>query len=229
MYIGQQRMTSLSFLAVVSFTSISWLMAEAIAPRQAHAYTATVNVALSRQMGESYQSFMRRAEAVARAAAQRSFDRDILVSDVAVTIVGQNDGAIVPILSLAVSRQRWRSRPDPQLWAKYFPDTQSLLRFNTTTKEAETPTDATPSTEPSKAPTGTTPGRVIQLPGGVRRISNPGGGTQQNRTPSQGTSRSNATQQNNAPNSNTPQSPAPGQVIQLPGGLRLIPNPGTSP
>lgn len=247
---AQQRLASLSLLAVFGLTGINWVMADAIAPVPAHAYTATVNVALSSQVGESYQSFIRRAEAVARAAAQRSFDRDILVTDVAVTIVGQNDGAIVPILALEVSRQRWRSRPDAQRWARYFPDTQTLLRFNQTTPLPQAPDEPTPAPMDSPVPPDGAPPRVIQLPGGVRLIPNPGGGgeprqnnapnqgragsntPQQNNTPNQGRTRSNTPQQNNTPNqqapANAPPPAAPGRVIELPGGVRLIPNPGGS-
>src|SRR4028119_1780266 len=92
--ITQKQLASLSLLTVLSLTGISWLLGVAVAPESAQAYTSAVNVSLSRQPGESYQSFVRRAEAVARAAAQRSFDRDILVTEVAVTIKGENDGGI---------------------------------------------------------------------------------------------------------------------------------------
>lgn len=228
--ISQKQVAPLSLLAVLSFTGISWLLGVAIAPQSAQAYTAALNVSLSRQPGESYQSFVRRAEAVARAAAQRSFDQDILVTDVAVTITGQNDGAIAPILLLEVTRQSWRSRPDPQRWATYFPNTQSLLRFNQTTAEAETSDDATPA---ESVPPGTRP-RVIELPGGVRRvIPNSTRARQQNNGANQRRANPNAAQQNNAPNqaapTNVPQGPAPGQVINLPGGVRLIPNPTGAP
>jgi hypothetical protein len=211
-----------------------------------------------------------------------------LVTDVAVTIVGENNGAIAPILALEVSRQAWRRRPDPQRWATYFPNTQSLLGFGSTTDETDA-TQATPTPNPTATPSGNTPGRVIELPGGVRLIPNPGGTPQQNGAPNQGntgtpanganqqnpgntgtpanganqqnpgntgtpanganqqnpgsppitapplnqgtgTQQNNVPQQNGTPNQPTPNdvSPsgaAPGQVIQLPGGVRLIPNP----
>jgi hypothetical protein len=238
------RLARLSLVALLGFTGINWLGLEAIVPQSAHAYTARLNVSVARQPGEGYRSFVRRAEAVARAAAQRSFDRDILVSDVAVTIVGQNNGSIAPILDLKVTRQNWRSRPDTPRWATYFPDTKNLLGFSPTNKDEETGGEGSlppaPSTTPS--PAGTTPGRVIELPGGVRLIPNPGGRAQQTGDPNQGTPRNGATQQNQqrqgtppngTPNrtapSNAPASgAAPGQVIEIPGGggVRLIPNPG---
>ncbi|WP_224411028.1 hypothetical protein [Oscillatoria salina] len=118
-----------SLATVLGLTGVSWIGIEAIAPQVAQAYTARLDVELNRQEGETYQTMLRRAEAVARAAAQRAFDSDILVNDVAVTILGENEGAIAPILRLDVSRQSWRRQPDPQVWATYFPNVESLLDF----------------------------------------------------------------------------------------------------
>jgi hypothetical protein len=133
--IVQKQLPSVSLVSVLGFAGVSWLTTTAIAPQIAQAYTANVDVSLTRQTREPFQSFLRRAESVARAATQRSFDRDILVTDVAVTVIGQNDGAIVPLLSLRVSRQAWRNRPDPQRWTRYFPDTQMLLGIKDTPPE----------------------------------------------------------------------------------------------
>ncbi|MBD1805839.1 hypothetical protein H6F98_10295 [Microcoleus sp. FACHB-SPT15] len=127
--IAQQQITPLRLMLLLGFTGISWLATATVAPQIAQAYTARVNLSINRQVGESFNSFLRRAEAIARAATQRSFDSDILVTDVSVTVIGQNQGAIIPILLLEVSRQSWRGRPDPQSWTTYFPDTQTLLGF----------------------------------------------------------------------------------------------------
>ena len=183
--IAQKQIAPITLLTVMGFTGVSWLTTAAITPQKVQAYTANVDVSLNRQTGESFQSFLRRAEAVARAAAQRSFDRDILVTQVLVTVVGQNDGAIVPVLSLAVSRQAWRNRPDPQRWATYFPNTQSLLRFDESeTEEAGTQPAVTPP--PPPRPGVPVPGRrgpnaqpgtptIIQIPGTPVQIQAPPG------------------------------------------------------
>jgi len=138
-FIAQQQITPLRLVLLLGFTGISWLTTATLAPQIAQAYTARVNLSINRQVGESFNSFLRRAEAIARAATQRSFDSDILMTNVSVTVIGQNQGAITPILLLEVSRQSWRGRPDPQSWTTYFPDTQSLLGF-----EQEPVVDAEP-------------------------------------------------------------------------------------
>ena len=214
--IAKKPILSVSLLSVLSFGGISWLTLAAIAPHSAQAYTANVSVSLNRQPNETFQSFMRRAESVARAAAQRSFDRDILVTDVAVTIVGQNDGAIVPLLSLKVSRQAWKSRPDPQRWASYFPNTQLLLGIKDPEDRSGTQPAATPQRGATPGPTTPQPGanpqqpptRVITLPGAPNQIILAG-------TPQ-----------------NAPAQPAPGTPVQIsPGTPQATPDqaaPGTS-
>ena len=115
------------FTFLLSFLGGSLLLQSAIAPQVAQASTAQQNISISRQVNESYDTMVRRAEAVARAATQRSLDRDRSVTNVAVTILGENGGSIAPLLSLKVSRQAWKNRPDSQPWATYFPSSRSLL------------------------------------------------------------------------------------------------------
>lgn len=119
-----------------------WVASEIITIQQANAYTARADLIIDRLPEETYETMLRRAEAVARAAAQRSFDQDILITDVSVIVSGQNYGAIAPVLELRVSRDQWRNRPDAAIWATYFKSTNSLLMF---TQPAATPTE-TPAT-----------------------------------------------------------------------------------
>lgn len=106
-----------------------WVVFSATMPQIARAYTNRANLEITRFPGDNYKSLLRRAEAVARAAAQRSFDKDILVTDVSIVVSAQNYGAIAPVLELNVSRNQWRNRPDPQRWAKYFKMARTLLFF----------------------------------------------------------------------------------------------------
>ncbi|MEB3149447.1 MAG: hypothetical protein ACKO9I_09735 [Sphaerospermopsis kisseleviana] len=112
-----------------------WLATEAIAPQIVQAYTARVDLAIERLPEETYETVLRRAEMVARAAAQRSFDQDILVTEVSIIVTAQNQGMIAPVLALDVSRIQWRQRPDPQRWATYFKTARSLLFFEQPTTD----------------------------------------------------------------------------------------------
>jgi len=80
-----------------------WLVCEAIAAQSVQAYTARVDLAIDTLPEENYETILRRAEAVARAAAQRSFDQDILVTDVSVVVTAQNYGAIAPVFYASTS------------------------------------------------------------------------------------------------------------------------------
>lgn len=152
-----------------------WVVTETIAPQIVQAYTARVDLSIDRLPEENYETMLRRAEAAARAATQRSFDQDILVTDVSIIVSVQNYGAIAPVLELGVTRSQWRNRPDPQRWATYFKTAQTLLFFGQTTtppsSPVPTPTPAaspqspTPTPNPIQPPTNVpTPLRVPKAP-----------------------------------------------------------------
>jgi len=96
-------------------------------PAPAQAYVSQLAVSLDSGASTSYRTIVRRAEQVARAAAQRSFDNDILVTEVNVTVTGSNGGIEMPVLSLNVSRNQWRGQPNPKRWATYYPMSENLL------------------------------------------------------------------------------------------------------
>jgi hypothetical protein len=121
-----------------------WFLTEAVAPQVVRAYTATADLAIDRLPGENYETLLRRSEAAARAAVQRSFDQDILATDVSVMVSVQNYGAVAPVLELTVSRQEWRTRPDPQRWATYFRSSRELLYFGENTTNSPTANQTTP-------------------------------------------------------------------------------------
>ncbi|MBW4693919.1 MAG: hypothetical protein KME27_19420 [Lyngbya sp. HA4199-MV5] len=159
-----KRSATTTGLAMLLGLTGSWLMTQTIAPPAVHAYTGTVNVTIDVQPSETYDTLVRRAEAIARAATQRSFDRDILVTDVSIMILAQSASSTVPVLSLATTRPQWRSQPDPRRWATYYSTSKALLRLNntpaaTTAQPTITTTTATPprSTAPSTPKTPTAP------------------------------------------------------------------------
>lgn len=148
----------MSLAVVLSLTS-GGLVMQTIAPPAVHAYTGTVNVTIDVQPSETYDTLIRRAEAIARAATQRSFDRDILMTDVAIVVIAQNAASTVPVLSLATTRSQWRSQPDPRRWATYYSTSKALLGLDkaptaTTTVTQPTVTNVPPTT-PTATPTST--------------------------------------------------------------------------
>ncbi|MBE9034581.1 hypothetical protein [aff. Roholtiella sp. LEGE 12411] len=137
------RIRTVPLVVLLIFTVPIWLLSEAIAPEVVRAYTARVDLAIDRLPEENYETILRRAEAAARAAAQRSFDQDILVTDVSIIVSVQSYGAIAPVLTLEVSRSQWRTRPDAQRWAAYFKTARSLLLFEKQTTSNPVPAATT--------------------------------------------------------------------------------------
>jgi hypothetical protein len=176
-----RRISILSLMGGLSLPlgGVFWV---AIAPCPVHAYVARTDVILDIQPEESFSAFTSRAETVARAAIQRSFDRDILVSEVRVMIVGQRQGQSSPVLSVQVSRNQWRGRPDTQRWATYLPSAKSLLGFDAkpnsptrTLPPTATPTvPQSPRTAPGSTPAANSPqNRQLPPPPTVPNLSSP--------------------------------------------------------
>ncbi|MGD1949938.1 MAG: hypothetical protein ACFB14_09855 [Leptolyngbyaceae cyanobacterium] len=116
-------------LAVLLGTSSAlWLTEALIMPKASYAYTSRLNLFLTLEEGEPYSSLVRRANMAARAGAQRSFDQDLLITEVMISVTGENsDGIAVPVLNLRVSRQEWSQQPVTEYWATYFRGAQTLL------------------------------------------------------------------------------------------------------
>lgn len=150
------RITATGLTVLLGVAGGSWWIEAAIAPPVAQAYTTRVDVGIDRLPNESYETMVRRAEQIARAAAQRSFDRDILTSQVSVIVVGRNQGAEAPILTLDVSRVQWRSRPDSRRWATYYRTSAALLGlgdgFSTAPITVSTPIQPAPAPTPTSVP-----------------------------------------------------------------------------
>ena len=104
-----------------------WLTEALIAPQASQAYTSRLDLFLARESGETYDTLLRRAEMAARAGAQRSFDQDLLITNVSVTVVAEGEGMTVPILALRVDRDDWRARPETYYWATYYRTAEALL------------------------------------------------------------------------------------------------------
>jgi hypothetical protein len=126
-----------SLSVVLGMSALGWLTFNLVIPKTVNAYTSRLDVTLNRLPDESFQSLLRRAETVARAATQRSFDRDLLISEVQVMVLGEHQGIITPVLLLQVTRPNWKNSPDPQQWSIYFSHSESFLGFDQPSPDAK--------------------------------------------------------------------------------------------
>ena len=117
---------SLLLCATLGLTAVVNLLPS---PQSANAYIARQEIRVERLKSEPYEAFIRRSELVLRAALQRGFDRDVVMSSMVIFIIGQHQGMEAPVMSVEVSRSQWQSRPDARVWATYYRMSQTLLGF----------------------------------------------------------------------------------------------------
>lgn len=160
----KRKAAPIGVAALLSLTG-GWLVVGAIAPVPVQAYTGRLSITLSVEQGESFEALLRRAEAVARAGAQRNFDRDILVSDVLIIVSAEHLSRISPVLSLEATRTQWSRFPDPRRWAVYYKNAKTLLGFTPSpSTTATTPRPAAPPVVTPSQPTPAVPGGVPAQP-----------------------------------------------------------------
>lgn len=121
-----QRSTMVG-LALLLALGGSWVP-HLVAPPPAAAYTSRLNLFLVREDWESFEAFLQRSEIVARAGVQRSFDSDVLMTDVIVNIIGENQGISMPVMTVSVNRRDWQLNPDVTAWTQYYDAARTLLR-----------------------------------------------------------------------------------------------------
>jgi hypothetical protein len=114
-----------------------------------------VNVSIRRQGNETYSQFLERANSLAKNTIEQRFKTDRELDALNVVVVGENNGAIAPLLAVRVNRDNWQANPNVQKWSNEFPFSQSLLGLEsppppTTPSAAAAPPP--PSAPPSDQP-----------------------------------------------------------------------------
>jgi hypothetical protein len=114
-----------------------------------------VNVSIRRQGNETYNQFLERANSLAKNTIEQRFKTDRELDALNVVVIGENNGAIAPLLAVKVNRDNWQANPNVQKWSNEFPFSQSLLGLEsppppTTPSAAAAPPP--PSAPPSDQP-----------------------------------------------------------------------------
>ena len=130
------------------------IVPDTLHPSIVQAYEARLNITIDQAKDESFQTMVKRAEIVARAAIQRSFDADILATDAIVFVNAQRGGLEAPLLSVQISRFQWTQFPDARRWATYYPSTRILLKLDEPLA-TEIPAIPAPIVEPPAPEAGT--------------------------------------------------------------------------
>jgi len=115
-----------------------------------------VNVSIRRQGNETYSQFLERANSLAKNTIEQRFKTDRELDALNVVVVGENNGAIAPLLAVRVNRDNWQANPNVQKWSNEFPFSQSLLGLESpppptapSAAAAPPPPSAPPSDQPN--------------------------------------------------------------------------------
>lgn len=107
-----------------------------------------LNLTISTKQNQSFSSLLKEAETLASTSIKQSFQSDKGATDIAVYVLGERNGLMVPLISVVVSQSDWLKNPDIKSWIRYLPSTEILLGFvgsNTNTQIARS--TSAPSTQ----------------------------------------------------------------------------------
>ena len=107
------KLFSLSGLVSLSL-GCGWLSLDLINSPVAIAQISQIPLTLSREPDETYPSFVQRATTLVATRLKNDFSKNSSLNELRIVVIGQNNGNIAPVLSVNMSRQQWRSNPNPE-------------------------------------------------------------------------------------------------------------------
>lgn len=137
--ITQRSFVSISMITVLACSGVTWMAVNSFHAPTTLAQALEVNLPVSRLGQESFDSLLLRANNLATTTINQRFQQNPALDNIRVVIVGNNQGAIAPLLIVKVSRQNWLSAPRAERWATYFHDSKMLLGFEELTVPRTTP------------------------------------------------------------------------------------------
>ena len=128
--------------------AVGWLI---IFPLSVFAQVAQLPLSISRSTNENFDGFVQRATTLTASTLKNRFEKEKSLNQLRVVVIGENDGAVAPVLAVTMSRQQWLSNPHPEPLINYFPDSKSLLGFDTPTPPVDlsTPQPFSPNASPT--------------------------------------------------------------------------------
>ncbi len=108
---------------------MSVLLTTIAPPVEAKTRLLTYQLNISSNRLTTFESLLEKAESIAQDSANQSFI-DPQISEVKINISGEQEGQIVPILFLSVTRENWMRQPSVTVWAKQPGGAKTLLGFD---------------------------------------------------------------------------------------------------
>jgi len=122
----------------IFFANLSTVLAE----------TKKADFTIDSNAASSYRNLMQQAEDRAERAIATEFANNPELTEITVTILGERQNRIAPLLLVKVSRSQWEEEPEMEKWTRYFITSEVLLGFRET-EEENTPSSPPPPPPPS--------------------------------------------------------------------------------
>ncbi|MGB3512559.1 MAG: hypothetical protein WBA93_25650 [Microcoleaceae cyanobacterium] len=104
------------------------------------AETKITSLSIDSNDNNSYKILVERAERLVKNTINQEFENNPEITEITVTILGEKESQIVPVLRIKVSRSEWQKNPDIDEFTRYFADAKYLLKFqdkNTATSDSQ--------------------------------------------------------------------------------------------
>lgn len=108
---------------------LSIVMILGIYVRPVLAQIRQIDLIVNSNSRQTFESLIEQAKTLAKTSIDQEFVEDSSVREITLTILGERNGQMVPILMVKVSRSDWQAKPSIQQWVRYLGDSEVLLGF----------------------------------------------------------------------------------------------------
>jgi hypothetical protein len=140
----------MSFSRHLLCSTISVITSLVVTISTASAERKELNLTLESVGTPSFETIMRQAQELAERSIQQEFAENSEVAELSITILGDRNGQIVPLLRSKVSRSQWQQDPRIYRWTKYFNNSGVLLGFYNPSSSAAPNVAPEPINRPSR-------------------------------------------------------------------------------
>lgn len=104
---------------------------------------------------ESFETLLQQAEDLVKTSIEQEFAENPNATEISITVLGETQGQIVPLLRSTVSRSQWQNNSRMARWTKYFVSSSGVLLgfYNPSpTPTTDNPSAIPPTYNPSAIP-----------------------------------------------------------------------------
>lgn len=104
---------------LVSFANASSALDKPAPTHSVDIHQSNVVIEIPIYESVSHRQLVAQAEALVSDRIRQAFQQDRRISSIKVTVLGNQHGNVIPLLTTAVARAQWQKSPDVQRWTRY--------------------------------------------------------------------------------------------------------------